>query len=143
LKTARQRAADMKLILGATVAVLLAGGLIAIGLIVATNEDDATCGSVLAGEAGRVLDDLAGGPYLLTAGGSCSLWLALDDGDVVAYQVRQPDGCILDIRPHGFVCDGEPVDTAGLAQYSVRAVTRDGEDFYVVDFTARSTTPRT
>jgi len=143
LKSARQRAADMKLILGATAAVILAGGLIAIGIFVATNEKDTSCGSVLAGPAARVLDDVAAGPYLLTAGGQCSFWLALDDSEVVAYRVRQPSGCTLDIRRNAFVCGGEPVDTTELARYPVRTITCERDDYYVVDLAPEATTPST
>ncbi|MDZ4827410.1 MAG: hypothetical protein SGJ13_13255 [Actinomycetota bacterium] len=133
MRTSRQRAGDIKLIISATVAVLLAGGLIAIGLLVATNDSGAECGSIAAGEADDVLDRLEAGPFYLSGGGECSFWLALDDGDVVAYRVRQPQGCTLDQRLREFVCNGEPVDTAELSQYPVRIVTRAEVDVFVVD----------
>lgn len=145
MRTARQRAADIKLLVGATVGVLLAGGLIAVGLLVATDEGGPGCGRTLAGEAGELLDRLEAGPSFLSGGGRCNVWLALDDGEVVAYRVRQPDGCTLDLRRNEFECDGRPVDTADLARYPVTIETKSGLDTYVVDLGAEpaDTTPTT
>jgi hypothetical protein len=142
-RTARQRAADLKLVVAATVGVVLAGGLVAIGLLVATDEDVGECVPVSVGSADEVLDQLDDGPTFRTAGGSCSFWLALDDGDVVAYRTIQPDGCTLRLRRGDFVCDGEPVDQADLDEYPVRAVTIEGIDQYVVDLRDAEPTPAT
>jgi hypothetical protein len=141
VRTRRQRSADMKVIVAATVAVLLAGFVIAAGILVATSsDDDVVCGRLPVGAADSIRDDIErGGPAFFTGGANCGFWLALDEGDIVAYRVEQPGGCALQLERDDFVCDSTPVDVADLEQYPVSIQTRDAVDTLVVDLTPPTT----
>jgi hypothetical protein len=133
-RTRRQRNADAKLIAAATIAVLLAGFVIGAGLFVASNSGDrTTCGRYPVGAADQIRDDLEHGPTFQTGGGACSFWLALDEGDIVAYRVDQPNGCTLDIRREQFVCGTQVMDPSELEQYPVSIETFDDIDTVIVD----------
>src|SRR5262245_27773333 len=133
-RTRRQRNADVKLIAAATIAVLLAGFVIGAGLFVASNSGSRTnCGRYPVGAADPIRDDLSHGPSFQTGGGACSFWLALDEGDIVAYRVEQPNGCTLDVSREHFVCGSEQVDPADLEQYPVSIETIDDIDTVIVD----------
>lgn len=134
MRSRRQRNADVKLILAATVAVLLAGGLIAIGLLVATDDSSRThCGRLPAGSADELRRELEGGPFFQTGGEGCSFWLSLDQGDIVAYKVDQPSGCSLQPQQGEWRCGSDVVDVSELATYPVAIETVDGVDTVVVD----------
>ena len=61
----------MKLIIAATVAVLLAGFVIGAGLFVAANSGDrVACGRLPVGSADSIRDELEGGPFFQTGGAS-------------------------------------------------------------------------
>ena len=138
MRTRRQRNADVKLVIAATVAVLLSGFVIAAGIFVAVGggADKPTCGRYPVGTADGIRTDLeTGGPSYQTGGGSCSFWLALDQGDIVAYKLKQPDGCNLKLHREKFVCGSQVMDVETLKQYPVSIVTHDKIDTIVVDLT--------
>jgi hypothetical protein len=138
VRTRRQRNADVKLIIAATVAVLLAGFVIGAGLFVAANSGDrVACGRLPVGSADSIRDELEGGPFFQTGGASCAFWMSLDEGDIVAYKVDQADGCTLNVDRERFVCDDVPVDVSTLEQYPVSIETIDDVDTVVVDLTER------
>ena len=130
------RRSDAKILAAATVAVLLAGGLIAAGLLAATRGSRSTvCRPLTVGAASDVRATLeGGGPYLATGGGSCSFWLAIEDGDIVAYKIRQPEDCTLELRRgERWVCGGDSFDALDLDRYPVSIQTVDDVDTVVVD----------
>jgi hypothetical protein len=136
VRTRRQRSSDIKLVAGATVGVVLAGAFIAVALLVASGSDRPPCGRLPVGPADTVRTDLErGGAFFQTGGEGCSYWLALADGDIVAYRATQPSGCTLAAGGDTFRCGGEVVDPAELAQYPVSIVERGGVDTVVVDLT--------
>jgi hypothetical protein len=135
VRTRRQRIADLKLMLGAAVAIIIAGSLIAIGFVAASNNDSrATCGRLPVGTADGVRSDLeSGGPYFQTGGAKCSFWLALDDsGDIVAYAAEQPK-CTLELKRDKFECGGELADVATLEKFPVSIEEHDKIDTVIVD----------
>jgi hypothetical protein len=132
----------MKLMLGAAVAIIIAGSLIAIGFVAASNNDSrATCGRLPVGTADGVRSDLeTGGPYFQTGGAACSFYLALNDsGDIVAYAAKQPH-CTLRLKRDKFECGGELVDVATLEKFPVSIEEHDKIDTVIVDLNPRSTT---
>ena len=137
------RRSDAKIIVAATIAVLLAGGLIAAGLLAATRGARSTvCRPLdvgLASEIRSTLED--GGPYLATGGGSCSFWLAIDEnGDIAAYKIRQPHGCTLELkRGERWECGGKTLDPTTLDRYPVRTRTVENQDTIVVDLSPPGT----
>jgi hypothetical protein len=146
--TSRARSSDIKLIVSATIAVLLAGFFIAGGLLIATSSGskNPVCGSLNVGKAADVRDRLdTQGPGFYTGGANCGFWLALDNGDIVAYRVRQPDGCSLNLRDRGtqWVCGGNLVDAANLATYPVAIQTIGPVDSVIVDLGLPGTTTTT
>ena len=76
---------------------LLAGFLIAGAAFVATRSSGSVvCGQLNIGSATDVRRPLdSGGPYFQTGGAGCGFWLALADGNIVAYKVEQPQDCTL------------------------------------------------
>jgi hypothetical protein len=141
LASSRVRSSDIKLIVGATVGVLLAGFLIAAGALVATRgSKSVVCGRVNIGSAADIrksLDD--GGPSFLTPGGAnCGFWLALSNGDIVAYRVKQPSGCSLNLRDRAtrWVCGNEDVDPVTLATFDVSIQKFGTVDAVIVDMVA-------
>jgi hypothetical protein len=140
-RSRRQRNADIKLIAAATVAVLLAGFVIAAGIYVATDSGSGpTCGE-LTYDAADIRDRLEqSGPELRAIGGGCSFWLALDESDIVAYKVREAGrDCVLEYKSE-FECGGEQVDLATIGRYPTRIVTRNEEDVLVIDLRPPSAT---
>ena len=138
MRTRRQRNADVKLVIAATVAILLSGFVIAAGIFVAVGGggNKVTCGRYPVGTADGIRSDLeTGGPQFQTGGGNCSFWLTLDQGDIVAYKTRQPDGCNLKLHREKFVCGSQVMDVETLQQYPVSIITHDKIDTIVVDLT--------
>jgi hypothetical protein len=134
VRTRRQRNSDLKIIAAATVAVLLAGGLIAAGLLIVTSDSTKTrCGRVPLGPAETIRAEIETEPAYQTGGGNCGFWLALDSGDIVAYKVEQPGGCALQPEGGEFRCGSETPDRADLATYPVSIEEIDGIDTVVVD----------
>ncbi len=121
MASSRARAADIKLLVGATVGVLLAGFLIAGAAFIATRSSGSiVCGQLNIGSATDVRTTLDnGGPYFQTGGAKCGFWLALADGNIVAYKVEQPQGCSLKLLRDHWDCGGQTVAAEDLAQYPV------------------------
>jgi len=128
------RKSDIKLLAGATVAVLLVGFFIAGAMIVTTRGGTGPqCGQLNIGSASAVRDSLTNGPYFQSGGGDCGFWLALDNDDTVAFKAIQPSGCTLNWRLDHWECGGETVPAARLAQYPVNIKTQNGIDVVVVN----------
>ena len=124
----------------------MAGFLIAGGILVATRGGKSTvCPELNIGAVAdirRIL--LNGGPTFQTGGAGCGFWLALADGEVVAYKVTQPTGhadCTLKLKRDHWECDGRVVAPEDLAQYPVETKTIDKIDAVIVDL--RPPVPRT
>ena len=138
MASSRARTSDIKLIVSATVAVVLAGLFIAGGMLIATSSGskNPTCGQLNLGQASDVRDRLESqGSSFVTGGANCGFWLALDNGDIVAYRVHQPSGCALNLRDRGthWVCGSTTVDAEHLAQYPVNIRTVGQTDAVIVD----------
>src|SRR5262245_60753728 len=107
MEVASSRASDIKLIVGATVAVLLVGGLLAAFIWMGTSgSNSSTCGVLNIGSAAGIRKTLdGGGPYFQTGGAGCGFYLALQDGDIVAYKAEQPDMvCTLTLERDHWEC---------------------------------------
>jgi hypothetical protein len=139
--TSRSHRSDIKLIVSATLAVLFAGFLIAGGLWVGSRSDTAAvCAPLDVGHVSDVRQNLTTqGPNFLTAGGACGFWIALDNGNIVAYKVRQP-GCTLVLKREGWVCGGKVVPASSLAQFPVSIQPVGGVDAVLVQFNPPTTT---
>ena len=75
-----RRKGDLKLILGATVAVLLVGFFVAGAMIVTTSGSGGPqCGQLNIGLASDIRNTLQHGPYFQSGGGNCGFWLALNN----------------------------------------------------------------
>ena len=138
MASSRARSSDIKLIASATIAVVLAGLFIAGGMLIATSSGskNPVCGELNLGKASDVRGRLESqGSSFVTGGASCGFWLALDNGNIAAYRVRQPSGCALNLRDRGtrWVCGGNSVDPANLAQYPVSVQTVGTTDALIVD----------
>ncbi len=135
MASSRARASDIKLLIGATVAVLLAGFFIAGAALVATRSSgNVVCGVLNIGSATDVRQTLQnGGPYFQTGGAGCGFWLALSDGDIVAYRVEQPQNCKLQLKRDHWDCGGQTVPAEGLATYPVSIVTVGQADSVVIN----------
>jgi len=133
--SSRASSSDIKLILGATVGVLMAGFLIAGGAYVATRSSGSVvCGQLNIGSATDIRNTLdSGGPYFTTGGAACAFWLALANGDIVAYKVEQPQKCTLKLRRDHWECGGQTVAAADLAQYPVSIQTTGQTSSVIVD----------
>ncbi|HET9728366.1 MAG TPA: hypothetical protein VFR41_03045 [Acidimicrobiia bacterium] len=136
MPTARARPSDIKVLVGATLAVLMAGFLIAGGLLIATRgSKNIRCGQLNLGSATNIRQTLQSeGAELRSGGGSCSFWIALDQGDIVAYRVNQP-GCVLQLKDQGrrWECGGRTLQAADLTQYPVSIQRVGSVDSVVVD----------
>jgi len=131
-----RRKGDIKVLVGATVAVLLLGGFIAGAAIVTTRgANGVECGQLDIGLATDVRNNLNQGPYFVTGGAACSFWLALANSDIVAYKAVQPSGCTLLIKPNHWSCGGRTVPASGLAQYPLSIQTVHSEDAVIVNLT--------
>jgi hypothetical protein len=139
--TSRSRRSDIKLIVSATFAVLFAGFLIAGALWVGSRSDNpAVCAPLDVGHVSDVRQNLqTQGPNFLTAGGACGFWIALENGNIVAYKVRQP-GCTLVLKRDGWVCGGKVVPASSLAQFPVSIAPVGGVDAVLVQFNPPTTT---
>jgi hypothetical protein len=136
-----KRAGDIKVLIGATIAVLLLGFFIAGAAIVTTRGGGGIeCGQLNIGLATDIRNNLNGGPYLQTGGGSCTFWLALDNGNIVAYKAIQPSGCTAKLRLDHWDCGGRTVPASSLAQYPVSIQTVHGVDAVIVNLGTVPTT---
>jgi hypothetical protein len=130
-----RRKSDIKLVAGATVAVILVGLFIAGAMIVTTSGSDGPqCGRLDVGLASSVRSDVEHGPLFRTGGGDCGFWLALENGDITAYKAVQPaTGCTLLWKGDHWECDGTSTPVSELAQYPVTIQTQEGVDVVVVN----------
>ena len=144
MPSSRGRRSDLKIVAGATVAVLLAGFFIAGALLVATRGGKSTvCAPLRLGHASDVRKNLeTQGPNFITGGGSCGFWLALDDGDIVAYKTRQ-NGCTLVLKRDGWQCGGRIVDAATVLQFPVPIQRIGNVDSVIVELAPPITTSTT
>jgi len=143
--SSRARAADIKLLVGATVAVLLAGFFIAGGVFVATrSKGGVVCGQLNIGSATDIRERLQdGGPEFRTGGANCGFWLALADGNIVAYKVEQPQNCALQLKRDHWECGKQTVPVEGLAQYDVSIQTVGQTDSVIIDLLPPGAAPST
>ena len=129
-----KRKGDIKVIAGATVAVLLVGFFIVGAMIVTTRGGSGVqCGQLNIGAATGVRDNLGNGPYFQTGGGRCGFWLALENDDIVAYKAVQPSGCTAQLKLDHWSCGGRTVPASRLARYPVSLQTVKGVDAVIVN----------
>jgi hypothetical protein len=141
------RAADIKLIAAATVGVLLVGGMIAgmIWLATSSSGGNRACGQLNAGSAVGIRQTLDnGGPVFTTGGAGCGFYLALLDGDIVAYKAEQTDAsCTLRLKRDHWECGDMVLADDELEQYPVAIRAVDGNDAVFVDLRPPSLTSST
>jgi len=129
-----KRKGDIKVIAGATVAVLLVGFFIFGAMLMTTRGGSGpTCGQLNIGLASDVRNTLKHGPYFQTGGGRCGFFLALENDNIVAYKVDQPSGCTALWRFDHWECDGRRIPAAQLAQYPLSIQTGGDGDSVVVN----------
>jgi hypothetical protein len=128
-----KRKGDIKVIVGATIAVLLVGFFIFGAMIVTTRGSGHQCGQLDIGLATDVRNTLDNGPYFQTGGGSCGFWLALENDNIVAYKAEQPSGCTAQLKRDHWECGGETVAAHRLARYPVSIQTVNGVDAVIVN----------
>ena len=129
-----RRKGDIKVLVGATVAVLLVGGFIAGAAIVTTRGGQGIeCGQLDIGLATDIRNTLNQGPYFQTGGGRCGFYLALQNDDIVAYKAVQPSGCTLVQKPDHWSCGGQTIAPTEIAQYPVSIQTVHGVDAVIVN----------
>ena len=129
-----RRKSDIKLLAGATVAVLLVGFFIAGAMIVTTRGGTGPhCGQLKLGLVASVRNYLEDGPYFQSGGGDCGFWLALDNDDIVSYKAIQPSGCTLSWKLDHWECGGRTVPQGRLAQYPTYIRTEKGIDVLIVN----------
>ena len=135
MASSRARSSDIKLIVSATFAVILAGLFVAGGIFVATRgSGNVVCGQLNIGSATDVRQKLtSGGSYFQTGGAGCGFWLALSDGNIVAYKVEQPQNCSLQLKRDHWECGSQTRDPASLATYPVSIQTIGQTDSVFVD----------
>jgi hypothetical protein len=130
----RRRKGDIKVLAGATVAVLLVGFFIAGAVLVTTRGGGGVqCGQLNIGLASDIRNTLETAPNFTTGGGDCGFWLALANDDIVAYKAVQPSGCTLQWKLDHWRCGGRTVPAARLAQYPVSIQTVHGSDAVIVN----------
>jgi hypothetical protein len=133
-----KRKGDIKIVVGASIAVLLLGFFIAGAALVTTRGSKGIeCSHQLnIGLATDIRDTLAAGPYFQTGGGTCGFWLALDNGDIAAYKAVQPSGCTLKWLLDHWGCGDLTLPASSLAQYPLSIQTINGIDVAIVNLGA-------
>ena len=133
-----KRKGDIKIVIGAAIAVLLLGFFIAGAALVTTRGSKGIeCSHQLnIGLATDIRDTLANGPYFQTGGGRCGFWLALDNGDIVAYKAAQPSGCTLKWKLDRWGCGDITRPASSLAKYPLSIRTVNGVDVVIVNLGA-------
>jgi hypothetical protein len=120
----KQRRADLRLLLGATIGVLLGGVIIAAAILAVTSR--AGTPSIkhpisfgLAENVRKIVRD--GGPVNITGPDGSGAWIAIEHGRLVALLVKQPapQSCTLRWRgsKNSFTCDGRRVSTTQMARF--------------------------
>ena len=137
MASSRARSSDIKLIVSATVAVVLAGLLVGGGMLVATRGGgNIVCSPLNVGSASDIRQKLqSGGPYFQPGGITCGYWLALANGNIVAYKVEQPQNCPLQRKRDHWQCGSHTVNAAELARYPVSIRIVGQTDSVFVDLT--------
>ena len=137
MASSRARSSDIKLIVSATVAVVLAGLLVGGGMLIATRGGgNIVCRPLNIGSASDIRQKLqSGGPYFQPGGITCGYWLALADGNIVAYKVEQPQNCPLQRKRDHWQCGSQTVNAADLARYPVSIRIVGQTDSVFVDLT--------
>jgi hypothetical protein len=130
-----KRKGDVKVIVGATIAVLLVGFFIFGAMMMTTGgRSGPTCaGQLNIGLATGVRTNLEHGPYFQTGGGRCGFFLALENDNIVAYRVEQPSGCTALWKFDHWECDGRTISAARLAKFPVSIRTGTDGDSVVVN----------
>lgn len=120
------RKGDTRLVVGATAAVIVAGVLVAIAILLVTGraKTPAPDGPITFGIAKTLRQKVADGGPVAYAGtrGDDGFWVAIEDGRLVALVVQQPRlGCNVKWRGSvdSFTCGGEKVDSTDLDRYRV------------------------
>lgn len=121
----QQRKSDIRLLLGATIGVLLGGVIIAAAILAITSRGTVptTRKPIAFGLAAEVRKNVEkGGPINIAgASGDTGFWVALEYGELVALLVHQPKPQSCTLRWRGskntFLCDGRKVDATDLARY--------------------------
>jgi hypothetical protein len=150
MKTTRQRKSDLKLIAASVALIVVAGGIIAAGIYVASTSGDLDeCGVFNAGDATALADTVRDeGPSApLTGGGNCTYILALDGDDLVAIKPLMAVGgadCQLVWRPRAqvFSCGDTELTIDEVDRYPT-AIPTSGEleGQLLVDFRVDPDTP--
>ena len=140
-----KRKGDVKVIVGATIAVLLVGFFIFGAMMMTTGGSSPTCGQLNVGSAAGIRDTLRNGPYFQSGGGRCGFFFALENDNIVAYKVEQPSGCTALWKFDHWECDGRRISPAKLAKYPLSIQTVNNVDTVVVNLgsPAPSTTTTT
>lgn len=129
-----KRKGDIKIIVGASIAVLLLGFFIAGAALVTTRGSKGIeCGQLNVGLASDIRNTLANGPNFTTGGGRCGFWLALENGDIVAYKAVQPSGCTAKWKLDRWGCGDLTLPASSLAQYPLSIQTINGIDVVIVN----------
>jgi hypothetical protein len=136
--SAKQRAADIKLLAIITTVVLLCGFFIA-GTILFLTKGGAPgpCGKVNAGSLSDLVPRAATAPSFVAFGGNCQYWLALRDGRLVAIKTRISKlDCHVDWKPsdNHFSCGGHEVAYSQLEYYPTALGTGEFKGSWIVDF---------
>jgi hypothetical protein len=121
----RQRKSDLRLLLGATIGILLGGVIIAAAILAVTSRGavPSTRKPIAFGLATAVHENVKkGGPVNIAgASGDTGFWVALENGKLVALLVHQPKPQSCTLRWRGsldsFLCDGRKVAIGDLARY--------------------------
>jgi hypothetical protein len=130
-----KRKGDIKVVIGASIAVLLLGFFIAGAALVTTRGSKGIeCSHQLnIGLATDIRDTLGNGPYFQTGGGRCGFWLALENGDIVAYKAIQPSGCTLKWKLDRWGCADLTLPASSLAKYPLAIQTVNAVDVVIVN----------
>jgi hypothetical protein len=121
----QQRKSDLRLLLGATIGVIIGGVIIAAAILAVTSRGKvpSTRKPVAFGLATAVRQNVEeGGPVNIAgASGDTGFWVALEHGALVALPVNQPAPLSCTLRWRGsqdtFTCDGKRVTSEQLARY--------------------------
>lgn len=121
----QQRKSDIRLLLGATIGVILGGVIIAAAILAVTSRGTVPSirKPIAFGLAAEVTKNVKkGGPINIAgASGDTGFWVALEDGKPVALLVHQPKPQSCTLRWRGskntFFCSGRKVVSRDLARY--------------------------
>ena len=120
-----QRRSDLRLVLGATIALIVGGILVAAAILAVTSRGKLpnVKGPLSFGlAANREKEVREGGPIFIAGlSGDDGFWVAIEHRELVALLVNQPAPAPCTLRWRGskntFTCDDKPVESANLARY--------------------------